>query len=148
MPNRLNNVLISLLIVIISFSCSENKEIAKLTDQNQSLAFKVDSLQNLLNKYQVLTVLNNDNFSLFIGETYSVESMAVLRQGLILDSLFINDRYISSSDSDIVSHGFFGPIVSFTPDSVGIYNIKAIVSSFAWNNRSINSKWTIVVKDK
>jgi len=145
---KLASNLFVLIFILSSTSCMKNSNIEFLKNENLILTNKVDSLNNLINQYSVVTMLNNNSFSAKVGEKYSVESMAVLKNGLKLDSLRINGRLIKEYDLDIeVNNGFFGPVIQFTPISVGTYKIEANVSSFAWENRSIKTEWEIYVNE-
>jgi hypothetical protein len=123
-------------------------EYEKVRKENITLANKVDSLQNLLSKFDVVTDLNNHIFKVDIGEQYTVESMAVLKKGLELDSVVITKQGTLINKSSLeTKQGFFGPVIMFTPEKKGTYNIEAYVSSFAWGDRKVKTEWTIFVED-
>ncbi|MGB0176007.1 MAG: hypothetical protein ACPF9D_02500, partial [Owenweeksia sp.] len=130
-------------------ACDRNNiEYERVKRQNVVLTSKVDSLQGLLDKFEVVTDLNNHDFNIKVGEEYIVESMALLKNGLVLDSLLINNKHIMDNTSVFqTKQGFFGPVIKITPREKGNYNIEAYVSSFAWGDQRVKTEWTLFVED-
>ena len=143
------NYLLIAVFSILFVSCVDSTEMERLATLNGRLTNRADSLQELLNNYEVLTVLNNNNFDVAVGEKYTVETMAVIKGGLKMDSLIVNGRFIKEGDSVIhVDQGFLGPVITFNVDSSGVYDITAFVSSFAWkNNHQVKTEWTLYAKE-
>lgn len=114
-----------MILVLSIVACTNQTELEKVSIENEALSFKVDSLQNLLNSYTVVTVLDNNVFSVKVGEVYSVESMAVLKNGLVLDSLIINDTHFTDNDSALtIEQGFFGPVINFMSKKQATMKLK------------------------
>ncbi len=142
-------IFLLLIISIVVLSYQKQREANNLQLEHKKLSLQVDSLHNFINQFEVLTVLNNNNFTLKLGEVYSVESMAVLKEGLVLDSLFLNQNRVPFEGSILrVEKSMFGPKISFRPDSIGVYTFSAFVSSFAWKNgtHSVKTEWTVRVE--
>ena len=138
-----------LIFLFTCMACNRNSiEYERIKRQNVILASKVDSLQGLLDKFEVVTDLNNHNFNIKVGEEYVVESMAVLKNGLELDSLLINNKHITENNSVLqTKQGFFGPVIKIIPEENGTYNIEAYVSSFAWGDQRVKTEWTLFIED-
>ena len=127
-------------------SCTNATELERLVKENEILKTQNDSLIDFASQFEAVSIILPQEFNIQQGETYVSEQAAVIKNGVRLDSLFIDDLKIDPSDSLVsISQGFFGPRIEFKSTDKGTYEFKSYISSAGWGFRSIKTEWSIKV---
>jgi len=131
------------LVIAIAYSCKNSD----FRLENERLKKENDSLNYIMSQNLIRPYIDNKKFITQKDSSYHLQLFAAINKGIEIDTVYLNGKYLTQDDKRIkVTYDDFGPIISFTPDSVGEYEFIAQTKIKAWGNRVIEVSWPLIVE--
>ena len=134
---------IKFLLLICICSCHNTE----LNLENKRLRKTNDSLESILSANLIRPFIDNKTFVTKKDSVYELQLFAAILEGLSIDSIFINGSYTKPNERLRIRSDKFGPIISYTPDSIGEFEFSVQAKINAWNNYKTKVIWPLYVEN-